>query len=410
MKIWILNHYATPPELGLWSRHYKFAEELILRGYHVEIFAANTIHNTTTIVDTEGEEYVAKKFGRVPFVFVRTSPYYGNGIKRIRNMLQYGKRVIKVGRKFSDNKPDVIYASSAHPLTWVSGYLLSKKYKAKFIAETRDLWPETLVAMGQIQRNSVPAKILYSLEKFIYKKADRLIFTFPGGKDYVAGIGLDNSKARYINNGIDLEIFEFNKDNYIYEDTDLVGPDKFKVIYTGSMGQANELSYLVQAAKLLKEQNCSDIQFILFGDGYQRQELEKYVKDNDLENVCFKGIVDKKYIPNILTKSDLNIFTGKHIDLYRYGLSLNKMFDYFASGKPTLSNIECGYDMLEEYGCGLTVEGGSPEAIAEGILRFYDMSEEDYNNYCKNALNAAKDFDFKVLTDKLEQILLELED
>ena len=83
------------------------------------------------------------------------------------------------------------------------------------------------------------------------------------------------------------------------------------------------------------------------------------------------------------------------------------MFEYFASGKPTLSNIKCGYDILEKYKCGITVNGGSAEALAEGILKFYNMPKEEYNIYCKNAFEAARDFDFIILTDKLEKVLLE---
>jgi len=83
------------------------------------------------------------------------------------------------------------------------------------------------------------------------------------------------------------------------------------------------------------------------------------------------------------------------------------MFDYFASGKPVVSNVECGYDMLEKYNCGITVKGGSAEALAEGILKFYNMPKQEYDTYCKNALRAAQDFDFKILTDKLEEVILE---
>ena len=262
--------------------------------------------------------------------------------------------------------------------------------------------------MGQIKRNSIPARILYALEKFIYKKADKLIFTFEGGKDYIKDIGLDISKARYINNGVDLEEFNRNKKEYIYKDIDLDKTDTFKIIYTGSMGQANELSYLVDAAKIIQDRGIENIQFILFGDGYQRSKLEEYIERNSVTNMLFKGRVEKRYIPYILSKSNLNIFTGKHIYLYKYGLSLNKMFEYFASGKPTLSNIECGYDNIEKYKCGITVEGGSSEALAEGILNFYNMPKEDYNKYCENALKAAKDFDFKILIDKLEKVIQEV--
>ncbi len=157
------------------------------------------------------------------------------------------------------------------------------------------------------------------------------------------------SKVRYINNGVDIEEFNNNKEINIYKEKELDKENTFKIIYTGSMGIANSLNYLIQAAELIQGKGYRDIQFILFGDGYEREELEEYVKKFNITNILFKGKIEKKYIPNILSKSDLNVLVGNHIYLYKYGLSPNKIFDYYASGgKPTLSNIECGYDMLKK--------------------------------------------------------------
>lgn len=406
-NIWILNHYAGPPEITGGVRHYKFGENLIKKRYKVKIFVASSRHNSKGNMIEDNKKYILKEFNDVPFIFIKARDYLGNGKNRILNILDYFIRLLSISKKFNNEKPDIIIASSVHPLTWIAGYILAKRYNAKFIAETRDLWPETLVAMGRLKKNSIIAKLLYKLEKFIYNKADKLIFTFPGGKDYVESIGLDSSKVRYINNGVDLEEFNKNKLQHEYTDKKLCSNEKFNVIYTGSMGMANSLDYLIKAAKIIQDTGINNIQFILFGDGYQKQNMEKYAKDNNINNVLFMGKVEKKYIPNILSKSDLNIFTGKNIDLYKYGLSLNKMFDYFASGKPTLSNIECGYDMLEQYKCGITVKGDSAEALAQGILEFYNMAKEEYEIYCKNALKAAQDFDFKILTEKLEKVILE---
>lgn len=403
-NIWILNHYA---KLGS-GRHYKFAENLVARGYNVRLFVASSMHNGGENRINDSTKYIEEAEDGVSCTYIKARNYTGNSKQRVLNMIDYARGLLSVSKKYDNKKPDIIYASSVHPLTWLAGYRLAKRYNAKFIAETRDLWPETLIAMGQISKNSIPAKILYALEKFIYKKADRLIFTFPGGKDYVENIGLDSSKVRYINNGVDLEEFNENKEKCVYNDVDLDDESAFKVLYAGSMGQANALRYLVESAKIIQDKDIQNIKFILFGDGYQRQELEQFARDNDLQNIMFKGRVEKKYIPNILSKSNLNAFTGKHIYLYKYGLSLNKMFEYFASGKPIISNIECGYDMLEKYNCGITVQGGSPGALAEGILKFYNMPKEEYNMHCQNALRAAKDFDFKVLTDELEKTILEL--
>ena len=402
-SVWILNHYSR---LGT-GRHYKFSYNLVKRGYNVKLFAASTLHNSNENMIKDNQKYIIEEIEGVSCIYIKARDYVGNGKSRVKNMLDYAIGIMSVTRKFDDEKPEIIYASSVHPLTWISGYFLSRRYHAEFIAETRDLWPETLVAMGLIKKYSIPAKVLYMIEKFIYKKAGKLVFTLPGGKDYVKKIGLDNSKVRYINNGIDIEEFNYNKEHYVYSDPDLDDNSYFKVLYTGSMGQANELSYLIKAAKEIQNNGILNIKIIIFGDGYQREELEQYVKDEGINNVIFKGKVDKSYIPNILSKSDLNAFTGKHIYLYKYGLSLNKMFEYLGSGKPTLSNIECGYDILQEYNCGETVEGGSSLALAEGILNFHNMPKGEYNRYCRNALIAAQDFDYKVLTDKLENVFLE---
>jgi glycosyltransferase involved in cell wall biosynthesis len=402
-NIWILNHYASYSS----GRHYKLGFNLSKRGYSVKLFAASTHHGSGKNRITNSKEYIVDETGDLPCIFVRTRDYSGNSRARVGNMIDYAWRIMSVSKSFDTEKPDVIYASSVHPLTWLSGYFLAKRYNAKFIAETRDLWPETLVAMGRIEKKSVPARILYSLEKFIYTKADRLIFTMPGGRDYVKSLGIDTSKVAYINNGVDLEEFYYNQREHVFRDKDLDQPNTFKVVYAGSMGQANALNYLVEAAEIIQRRGIHDIMFILFGDGYQRVELQAFTEEKGLTNVQFKGSIEKKLIPSVLSRADLNVFTGQHISLYNYGLSLNKMFEYFASGKPTISNIECGYDLLEEYRCGVTVRGGSAEALADGILDFYHMRTDDYNRFCDNALVAAQAFDFSVLTDRLEKVMLD---
>ena len=402
-NIWILNHYANTSG----GRHYKFAESLIKYGFNVKVFRASTVHNTGKNTIIGPQKHLCEVYNGIPFILIKARNYVGNGKERVKNMVDYARGLLSVSKKFDDEKPDVIYASSVHPLTWLSGYKLAKRYNAKFIVETRDLWPETLIAMGAIKKTSISARLLYALEKFIYKKADKLIFTFPGGKDYVQSIGLDCSKVININNGVDIEEFNINREKFEYNDADLDCRSTFKILYTGSMGQANELSYLIKAAEIIKRKNIKDIKFILFGDGYQKKELEEYTKKASLDNVVFKGKVGKEFIPSILSKSALNMFTGKYIYLYKYGLSLNKMFDYFASGKPTLSNVECGYDLLKKYNCGLTVKGGSPDALAEGILKFYHMPKKEYDTYCQNALMAAEEFDYKVLVKKLIEVIEE---
>ena len=406
--VWIFNHYAHGTYFNKGGRHYWFAKNLLKKGYEPTIFCASTRHNSDMSVDIPGGTYRLKSVEKIPYVFVKTTKYK-NGIERIKNMWNFYKNLYpstaEYGKEYG--KPDVILASSVHPLTLLAGIKIAKKYNVPCICEIRDLWPETIVQYGTLKKNSLVAKLLYKGEKWLYNKADKLIFTIPGGKDYIEEIGLSSSKVRYINNGVDLEEYNKNKEEFIYSDEHLDNPSTFKILYTGSMGVANELTYLVQAAEKVQEKGIDNIQFILFGHGSQREKLKEYVQNKGLTNIVFKEKVEKKFIPNILSRSDLNVFTGKHIPLYKYGLSLNKLFDYIASGKPTLSNMESGYDILVKHDCGKSVKGGSVEALVDGILEFYNMDQKEYDQYCENSLTAIQNYDFKILTDKLEAIIIE---
>ena len=407
MNIWLFNHYGVPPFLFPHARPYYFAKNLIKEGNEVTIFAASAVHNSDINVINDKIKYKTEVIDDINYVYLKTRQYKGNGLDRIINMCQYAQKLLTVSKKFK--RPDIIIASSVHPLTCVAGILIAKRYKIKCIVEIADLWPLTLVELGRLDEKSIITKLLYRLEHWIYKKADSIIFTMEGGKDYIKDMGwqkdVDLNKIYYINNGIDLEVFDYNKINEQYDDIDLDRNEDFKVIYTGSIGKANAVEYIVDAAKIILDKGYEKIKFIIFGDGYKRNELEKFCKDNNISNVVFKGKVDKKYIPNILSKGDMTIFTGENTNLGKYGLSLNKMFDYLAAGKPILSNINCGYDIIKNHSCGKTVNANNSHLIAEGIIEFYLMKNDEYNNFCKNSRNVAYDFDFSKLTLKLEKVI-----
>ena len=408
-NIWIINHYAAPPQYETRVRNNVMAKYLERKGYNVKIFSASTIHNTNiNLIEDKRKLFVEKRYDELDFVHIRTSNYTGNGISRVINMLQFPFRLLRVAKKV-DQKPDVIICDLEAIFSW-SPYLVAKKFKSKFILEVRDLWPESIVVHMNISKRNPIIRMLYRLEKWAYKKSDKLIFSMEGGKDYIVDKGwdkdIDMTKVYHINNGVDIEQFNYNKENYITKDDDLDNKKTFKVMYAGSVRQANHVEQIVDTAEIIMKKVNSDIQFLIYGDGSAREELEEYCLNHNINNIKFKGHLDKEYIPYILSQGQLNIIVGKDSYLYKYGLSLNKMFDYFASGKPILSNIECGYDLLEKYNCGETVKGGSSESLAEGILRFYNMPKEEYNIYCKNALKAAQDFDFKILTDKLKKVKL----
>ena len=355
----------------------------------------------------EGEQYVTEQVDGINYVYVRTPNYKGNGLKRMINMCAYYLGVKSIWKKFE--KPDVILAMSVHLLTCVAGIQIAKKVKCRCVVQIADLWPLTLIEFGKLKENDLLAKLLYKLEYWVYKNADDVIFTMEGGKEYIKDNKWDkkisDSKIHYINNGIVLADFEKQKENNILNDEHLDDENLFKVVYTGTIGQANALEYLVGAAEIAKERNIDNMVFLIWGDGPKKEEFEKYCVEKQLTNVFFKGKVGKEWIPNIIERGNANLLLGHPFKMYKYGMSMNKIFDYLAAGRPVVSNIVCGYDMFEKYQCGITVKETNEDAVLNALVDFYNMDKEKYRSYCVNAKCASKEFDFSILTDKLEKIL-----
>lgn len=187
----------------------------------------------------------------------------------------------------------------------------------------------------------------------------------------------------------------------IYFDEDLES-NKFKIIYTGSIGEANQLYRLIGVAEQCKKHGMNDIIFLVFGDGLKRNELEEIAADKELKNIVFKGRVEKEYIPYILSKSTVNLIFIAESDLYKYGMSLNKSFEYLASGKPILLNADFGYNYMTKNNCALV-----DEDIFNAVKTVYKMSKLKYNEYCENCIKTSEKFSFYELTKKLRKIMKE---
>ncbi len=412
-KIWLWNHYATDMYKNHGGRHYWFAQKLIKRGYDVTIFCANTYHNKPEYIDTGRKKYIVDILNNIPFVFVKTTVALNNGIDRMRNMVLFYLNLFSVAKQYSVEygKPDIIIASSVHPLTMVAGIQVAKRMKIPCICEIRDLWPEAIFAFNKVKENSIIGKILIVGEHWIYRNADALIFTKEGDVDYLKerkwdieqGGDIDLNKVHYINNGIDIEFFKNSLKNKILKDDDLES-EKYNVVYVGAIRPVNNVGNILDAASILRDNK--DIQFLIYGDGNQKSMLETRVLEEGLTNVKIKGYVNKQYVPYILSKSSVNILNYSSTQYnWSRGNSSNKLFEYMASGKPIISTIKTGYSIIRKYKCGLELENNTPQELAQAILEIKKMPPEEYEQLGNNAIIGAKDFDFDVLTNKLVDVI-----
>ena len=186
-----------------------------------------------------------------------------------------------------------------------------------------------------------------------------------------------------------------------FADPDL-DSDTFKVVYTGSIRTANNLISIVQAAELIKESN---IKFLLYGEGDDKERLIEYCKEHNITNVIFKGQVEKKYIPYILSKCDLSILNYKKAKTLKYGGSQNKLFEYLASGCPVLLTVDMNYNIVKDNNCGISLEEPDGQLIANAVIEMFNIPEEKRKEMSINATNVAKEYDFEQLTNKLLTII-----
>ena len=399
--IWIVNEYNSPDAVK--SRQTNLCHYLLERGYDAYIISGSS-KNKSGGNRIEGKE---------PFLFVKTeeakgyiirTSSYKRSAERVLVALQFQNRLWKYRKKLP--QPDVIVSDFAGVFGNV--FLKWKKhYGTRIIYDILDLWPEGFVDMGYLKANSPITNYLYRAEHKSYREADGIIFSFQGGKDYIADKGwskdkggdVDTSDIGYLNNGVDLQAVDEQGDAYILEDADL-DSDKFKIIYLGSISAFNGLDVLIDTAKVVQDRNLENIVFLIYGFGNQEAKLKQKAQDLGLKNVVFKGKLDKKYAMSVLRRSNLNIFTFANTKLLKYGVSPNKLFMYFASGRPVLSMIKPAYDLVEAKKAGISVEN-EPNTVADAIEHFVQMSSNEYQQYCENARKTAEEYDYKKLVDVL---------
>lgn len=404
MKIWLINHYAVPPRFYPLIRQTNFAKYLQKIGHEVLIFAASTVHNSDINLIDDEDKYKEVEEEGVHYVLVKCRNYHGNGISRIWNMCEFALKLRSVCKHYA--RPDAIVATSMPPMSCATGIALAKKYRCLGVAEIADLWPESLIVYGIAKEKSIPVMLLRRLEKWIYTHADKVIFTMDGAYDYIKEQHWENKvpkeKVFFINNGVDLSAFDENREKYTIQDDDLENDKIYKIVYTGSVRKVNNLGILLDVAKRIQDET---IKFLIWGDGNEKSYLEQRLIEENIHNVIFKGRVDKKYIPYITSRADLNYMHGESSPLFRFGLSANKLFDYFAAGKPIFSDLNVKYNPITIWKAGIDIEDSSIENIADKILQMRKMPQEEYLSYCRNARIAAENYDFKKLTTDLADIL-----
>jgi len=371
-QVWVLNHYAQEPGGAGGTRHFHLAQYLQPCGWQATIIAASVEHQSGEQRLKDGEATRLENFQGVPFLWVRTPAYNGNGGGRMRNMLAYTWQVIVKKTTRDLLRPDVVVGSSVHPFAAVAGVLLARRFKVPFIFEVRDLWPQTLVDMGRLREGAFLTWMLRKLELWLYRRAARIVVLLPRAWEYIVPLGIPKERIVWIPNGVDLSLFPHSEPPV----REQFAP--FTLMYFGAHGQANGLDNVLQAMKLVQAQPGGQrIQLRMIGDGPLKPALVEQAQRLGLNNVRFEAPVPKSQIPTLAAGADAFVIAVLDLPkLYRYGISMNKLFDYLAAARPIIIASAAANNPVSDAQAGLTVRPGRPDELADAILRIAEASTE----------------------------------
>jgi len=378
--IWFINDYAGSRYHGMEFRNYYFAKEFVKMGYKVYIISASYMHLFKKLPKMEGN-FTFEEIDGINYIWVKV-PKYGesNDKKRVLKWFVFSAKLLFLPFSKMD-KPDYIIASPMATFLTLPAYRLAKKFNAKFIFEVKDIWPLSIIELGNINPKNPLILAMSWSEKFAVKKADLIVSSLQNyDKHLKQDLGIDRDFL-WINNGIDIS--EISKAEPLPKDIEQKIPkDKFIIGYTGTIGIANNLEVLCKAAVKLKDNK--NILFLIVGDGKEKENLVK--KYGKLDNILFIEAIAKNQVPSMLKLFDVSYIGLRKEKLFKYGVSPNKLFDYMINKKPILYAIDSGEsNIVKSAKCGISIEPENEEAIVRAILKFYSLDKKSLEDMGKNA-------------------------
>ncbi|SCF28173.1 Glycosyltransferase involved in cell wall bisynthesis [Micromonospora viridifaciens] len=350
-RVLVFNHFAVPRGHPGGTRH-------------VELFGRLPEWSTVLIAARRNMVTGQPQRAEPGFCPVAVTPYRGNGLGRVINWASFAVTATVAGLR--QPRPDVVYASSPHLLAGLSGWFVAAVRRAPFVLEVRDLWPRVLVDMGRLTEASLVYRALERVERFLYRRAQRVVIMAPGVRAAVENKGAHPEHIAFIPNGADPEDFVPGAERD--ELRRRYGFTRRTVVYAGAHGPANGLDLLLDAAKAVP-----DLDIVLVGSGVEKSRLQAAA--HGIRNVRFLDPVPKAEIPDVLHAADVGVHVLADVELFRVGVSPNKVFDYMAAALPIVTNSPGVVgDLVMTAGAGYVT---APVNLAHGLGQVAQASSEE---------------------------------
>ncbi len=403
MNIIYIDHYAGSPDMGMEFRPYYLSQEWIKMGHKISIIAADYSHLRRKNPAVE-RDFESEIIDGIEYIWIKAGTYKDNGLKRAISMFRFVLKLYLHAKRISNKyKPDVVISSSTYPLDSFAGYRIAKRNSARYIHEAHDIWPLTLIELGGMSKYNPFVVLLSISEKYAYKHAESIVSVLPKAIDHMVEV-YPKSEERYfyIPNGVvkkDWDNPSSISEPHLGVFKKLHTEGRFIVCYTGGITKFDKLEMLLDVAKKYNEDN--KIAFVVVGKGMEKEALIDRQKREKLDNVFFLPPVSKKQIPCVLKESDASFIALEHCSLYRYGVSINKVYDYMMVGNPIIYGVDASNNEVEEAGCGVFFDCDSVASLYESIEFLRKMSPENRKAIGLKGKNwVLKNCEYSVLASK----------
>ncbi|HUO15340.1 MAG TPA: glycosyltransferase family 4 protein [Verrucomicrobiae bacterium] len=384
MKILYVSQYF-PPEMGApAARAAELAHHWAAMGHKVSVLTGFPNH-PTGIVPEEWrprlrrlvyyEKITTQPHTRSPLPDAGTIHVYRTWLWPLPNrkpherMRNYASFFISAGlRGLTLPHPDVIIATSPQLLVALAGWWLAFARSIPFVFEVRDLWPESLTAVGVGHEDSLLHHALAAIAGFLYERSDRIVVVTSAFRDYlIEHWRVPAEKIAIVENGVETDLFAPQSEasnQFLRRKFGLEG--KFLVCYIGTMGMAHGLDTLLESAAQLRNESPNTV-FLLIGEGAEKARIQSLAKERDLSNVLFLDQQPRDAIPAFISASDACVVLLKKTEIFKTVIP-TKMLEFMSCARPVILAVEGqAQEIIEQANGGIVIEPENASALSQVI-------------------------------------------
>ncbi len=371
MKILFLSHYFPPEVNAPASRTYEHCKRWVDAGHDVTVLTCAPNCPDGVVFEGYSNRFRGQTENVDGIHVVRVWTYLAANrgtTRRIANYLSY--MVVAIWASLRLSRPDVVIATSPQFFCGWAGVLVSWLKRRPLVLEIRDIWPESIEAVGAL-RNRRLLRFLGFLERCMYAAANHIVTVGHGYRDRIVSKLSQPRGISVITNGVDVNLFQPTEDQRFRHEWDLEGC--FVCSYIGTIGMAHGLEVVLRAARQLQQRGRSDIRFCFVGDGADRQRLEEQCRRDGLENmVVFTGRQPREEIPYILSASDACLIHLKGCDLFSSVIP-SKIFETMAMGRPVIMGVRGeARELVLQAGACIEMEPDSATSLVAAVEKLAD--------------------------------------